>query len=84
MSDRKKISVILFSVFVTAFCLGSLWAEIPDEPVEEHLAAVSVGTRGIQFRPKVISSGMVLSVSKPDPRARARGTRRMLARKCSA
>ncbi len=66
MEGRNWLSGILSGVFLAIFCLGSLWAGLTIDPVDEPLATVNVGTRGIQFRPKVVSSGMILSVSRPD------------------
>jgi len=66
MVERKRIFRIFLGVSLTVFCLGGLWAELPNEPEDNPLATLSFGSRGIQFRPKVISSAMVLSVSRPD------------------
>ena len=66
MGKKNRFFGILSGILLTVFCLGSLWAGPQAELDDEPLASVTRGTRGIQFRPKVISSAMVLSVSKPD------------------
>ncbi len=66
MYAGEKLLKIFIGVFMVVFCLGNLSAELPIESVDEPLAAVSVGTRGIQFRPKVIFAAIVLTVSRPD------------------
>ena len=66
MGERNKFFGVILAAFLMVICMQSLWAESQIEPVDEPLAVLNIGTRGIQFRPKVISSAMVLSVAKPD------------------
>ena len=66
MFERNRIFRIFLGVSLTVFCLGSLWAELPNDSADEPLATLTFGSRGIQFRPKIVSSAMVLSVSRPD------------------